>query len=116
VLRRDEAIGEPRGSRLLLLCFLLAGVACGGATAPIEPGFIESRTGSDSGHVEASDGSDPNRRGPIADCVYQACMGLELCLVGETCPVGDGCNACTCEVLPNGLTVSTCTTAPCSCP
>jgi hypothetical protein len=95
----------------------LALVGCGGRT--LIPSDDDSGASGDAGEVadaQDADSGDGTSTGATGDCLYQTCMGLSLCGVDKTCPVGDGCNSCTCADLGGGKTASSCTANSCTCP
>jgi hypothetical protein len=88
-------------------------LGCGGK----ELGPEAEDGGTGTGESDADDvGTSGDEGGSGAGyCVYQTCSGLSLCGAGETCPVGDGCNTCTCTGLGGNNGSSTCTTNACNC-
>ena len=101
-------------------------VACGGRVISIgvdgsspSPEASDSTAGDGAESADGAEGGSADGEGTVTDpdgyCVYQTCMGLSLCGVGKTCPVGDGCNSCTCSSLGGDLHSSSCTSNACSC-
>jgi hypothetical protein len=96
---------------VLALALVFAG--CGGKE--LGPGADEGGAGSSGDEAAVDAGSGIEGGGGTGYCVYQTCSGLSLCGAGDTCPVGDGCNTCTCTGLGGDNGSSSCTTNACSC-
>jgi len=97
----------------VLVCTLASCLfACGGQLAPYDGGPPDAPVA----EPDTSPGDDQASPPVVGFCVYQTCSGLSLCGVGKTCPVGDGCNSCSCAAAPDGMAASTCSTTKCSCP
>jgi|HubBroStandDraft_5_1064220.scaffolds.fasta_scaffold1021039_2 hypothetical protein len=97
----------------LSVTFALELFACGGELAPSDAGSDD-----DSPLLSVLDAGDEQTGLEQAGyCLFKTCNGLSLCGVGKTCPVGDGCNSCSCAALADGMGSSTCTTSTaCDCP
>src|SRR5579864_598328 len=91
-----------------LLGLAAVGIGCGGALAPSYPG-PDPDAGTDLDVVADETGAPK----PAPYCIFMACGGISACTFGETCPVGDGCNTCSCALDSAGMTATTCTTDSC---
>jgi hypothetical protein len=81
--------------------------ACGGNIVVVADGGLKDK----------SHGQDAPPEAPfLGYCLYESCAGISSCDVGKTCPIGDGCNSCSCALGPAGMALVTCTLEKCSCP
>jgi hypothetical protein len=101
------------------LGFLLAMLGlfgCGGTLVSPDGGEEDAATG-DEETLSVLDAGGGSMEAAVGYCVIKSCDGLVLCGAGKTCPVGDGCNSCSCTALGGGMASSTCSTnAGCACP